>query len=89
MPLRPAEELRHLALDLRVAPARGEQLEQEHPEARLVLDRVLQVGDEDPEQLVHRLRAAERLVEACDPVLGVAPDDLDQQGLLGAEVVVE
>ena len=32
---------------------------------------------------------AERLVEPGDPVLGVAADDLDQQRLLGAEVVVE
>ena len=32
---------------------------------------------------------AERLVEAGDAELGVAADDLDQQPLLGAEVVVE
>src|SRR5262249_25754439 len=36
-----------------------------------------------------RLRPSERLIEAGDADLGVATDHLDQQPLLGPEVVVE
>ena len=83
------EELRHLALDLGVAATGGEQVKEQNPESGVVLYRVLEVRNQDLEQLVGRRRIAERLVHPRDPVLGVAPHHLDQQGLLRAEVVVE
>ena len=48
-------------------PAR-EQLEEEHVEARVVLDHVLGCRDEHVEHLVDRLRRRQRLVERRDPV---------------------
>ena len=73
------EELPDLALDLRIAAPGGEQIEEQHPEAGVVLDRVLEVGDQDVEQLVDGPGVAQRLVQPGDPVLGVTADHLDQQ----------
>ncbi len=83
------EELADLALDVGVAAAGAEQLVEEQEEAGLVLDQVGEAGDEDVEDVVDGLRLVQRLVEAGDADLGVAADDLDQQPLLGAEVVVQ
>ena len=76
-------------LDVGVAAAGAEQLVEEQEEAGLVLDQVGEAGDEDVEHVVDGLGLGQRLVEAGDADLGVAADDLDQQPLLGPEVVVE
>ncbi len=86
---RPPEQRPDLAADLLVAAAGGEQVEEDDEEPRIVLDQVHQARDEDVEDAVDVGGAAQRLVEHLDAVLAVAPDDLDEQPLLGAEVVVE
>ncbi len=83
------EELADLVLDLGVSATGAEELVEEEEEAWFVLDQVGQIGDEDVEHVVHGLGVAKRLIEAGDADLRVAADDLDQQPLLGAEVVVE
>ena len=84
------EELADLALDVGVAAAGAEQLVEEEEEAGFVLDHVGEAGDEDVEDVVDASSprpAARRAGRSAD--LGVAADDLDQQPLLGPEVVVE
>ena len=49
----------------------------------------VRLASEDVEDVVDRLRLGEPLVEPGDADLRVAADDLDQQPLLGPEVVVE
>ena len=84
------EELADLALDVGVAAAGAEQLVEEEEEAGFVLDQVGEAGDERRRARRRRVFAgASALVEAVDAQLGVAADDLDQQPLLGPEVVVE
>ena len=83
------EELAELALDVVIAAAGAEQLVEDEEEAGLVLDHVVEAGDEDVEHVIRRARFPQRVVEPGDADLGVAADDLDQQPLLGAEVVVE
>ena len=83
------EELADLVLDVRVAAAGAEELVEEEEEAGVVVDQVGEALDEDVEDGVRGLRLGEHLVEAGDAEFGVAPDDLDQEALLGAEVIVE
>ncbi len=83
------EELADLVLDLGVAAAGAEELVEEQEEGRLVLDQVGEAGEQDVDHVVDRLRLCQRFVEPGDADLGVAAHDLDQQPLLGPEVVVE
>src|SRR6478752_6915694 len=82
------EELTDLVLDVRVAAAGAEQLVEEE-EAGLVVDQIGEAGDEDVEDVVDRLGLRQRLVEPGDAQLGIAPHDLDQEPLLGPEVVMQ
>ena len=75
--------------DLGRAARGGEELEVQRDERRVALDEVLERGDERGEQVVGGARVGERGVERGEADVGVAPDDLDQQPLLGAEVVVQ
>src|SRR6202012_2714664 len=83
------EELADLVLDVGVATAGAEELVEEEEEAGVVVDQVGEAGDEDVEDVVRGLRLREHLVEAGDAEFRVAPHHLDQEPLLGAEVVVE
>ena len=83
------EELADLVLDVGVAAAGGEELVEEEEEAGIVVDQVGEALDQDVEDVVGGLRRAEHLVEAGDAQFGIAADDLDQEPLLGPEVVVE
>ena len=83
------EELADLVLDVGVAAAGAEELVEEEEEAGIVVDHVGEAGDEDVEDVVGDLRLREHLVEAGDAEFGIAPHHLDQEPLLGPEVVVE
>src|SRR6201999_320476 len=83
------EELADLVLDLRVTAAGAEELVEEEEEARIVVDQVGEALDQDVEDGVRGPRLGEHLVEAGDAGFGGAADHLDQESLLGAEVIVE
>ena len=84
-----ARELGQLGGDLRVALPQGEQLvEGDHGASPLAQD-LLQAAHQRVDQLIRPRRPGDRLVQRLAPDLGLAADDLDQQPLLGAEVVVQ
>jgi hypothetical protein len=76
--------------DLRRAARRGEELEVQRHERGVARDELLERAHEHVQQLVGRSAAdGDRLVERGQAQVRVAPHDLDQQPLLGAEVVVQ
>jgi hypothetical protein len=86
--MRPLER-GHLGADLVVAPRAGEQLEDQRDRGRVVLHDLLERAHEDVHDGVGRPRRREGDVEARHRHLAVVTHDLDQQALLGAEVVVQ
>ena len=84
-----AGEPRHLGADLDVAPGQREQLEHQRHVAGVLTDHVLQRPDQRVDEVVGGVGVREGLVQERDPQLGVSADHLDQQALLGAEVVVQ
>jgi hypothetical protein len=68
---------------------RGEQLEVQRHERRVARDELLERAHEHVQQVVGALCGGDRLIERGEPQVRVAPDDLDQQPLLRAEVVVQ
>ena len=86
---RAAVEPGHLGGDLVVAPGGGEQLEDERHEPGVVLHHVLQRANEHVDEVVGRVGVGERLVQRGEADVAVAAHHLDEQALLGAEVVVQ
>ena len=75
--------------DVLVAPREREQLEDERHEVGVLADRLLQVLRHQVDEVVGRLGRRELALEPLDAQLAVAAHGLDEQLLLGAEVVVQ
>ncbi len=80
---------RVLGGDVLVAAREREQLEDERDEVGVLAHGLLQVLRHQVDEVVGRLRPGELLLEQLHTQLAVAPDGLDEQLLLGAEVVVQ
>jgi hypothetical protein len=78
-----------LGRDLGRAAGGGEELEVQRDEGRVPLHQVLERADQHVQQVVGGAGGRDSLVERGEPQVGVAPHDLDEQPLLGAEVVVQ
>ena len=85
---RPPSQLRQLGGDLVVALGERQHLV-DHHRGGSVAEQLLEAPHERVEHALGVAGAADRLLEALDPDVGLAPHDLDQQPLLGAEVVVQ
>jgi hypothetical protein len=86
---RAAHELGVLGGDLRVAAREREQLERQRQELGVLAQHRLERAPQHGDEVLGARGAGQLLVEHAEPQLGVAPDHLGQQPLLGAEVVVQ